>query len=119
MRLVPSLLNASTAFVLIYCLTGCGTNTPTKTRSQHKSEGTFLSVAGEAGEAGFGEIFIGPPNLTLFRQIGEGKVTFAPAKHTIIVEVLADKLRWKNTAKQGDADANEQIRWTAYGQVEK
>jgi hypothetical protein len=115
-----SWLQALIGSAALCCLVGCGGDgTPksvTKTRVQERQEGTLSSVAGEEGEMGFGAVFVSPPKLDV-NVIGENGNE--PTKHTVIVEVQADKFKWKNTAKKGDAAGSERIRWKAIGQVEK
>ena len=76
-----------------------------------------MSLTGEEGEMGFGEVFVSPPSLEIFRKYKDGGTE--KAAYTIIVEVKTDKFKWRNTHKKGAVSADEELHWKAVGQVER
>jgi hypothetical protein len=102
--------------VLVVVLAGCTETPRPKTQVQEQKGGTFVSIPGEEGEAGFGAAYLAPPSVDLMLQ-KEGAL--APVQHTIVVEVTAGKFKWKNAAKKGDPNATEKISWRSFGMVER
>src|SRR5262249_39353325 len=88
------------AMLVAVTLSGCGEQKPQKTRVQVKSAGAFLSKAGEEGEAKFGQEYLDTPTVEL--NVPNAAGALGSVKHTTVVEVKADKFKWRNTAKQGD-----------------